>query len=368
MKKYRLYIPVYCLIALIFIGCDGSDNSNENTFDRSKMLQNMAENLIKPAYKDLESKTKILENAVNTFSSNPDINTLTATQVAWENAYVAWQYANAYNFGPAGEEGIRKTLNEEIGIFPVTTNKIEENIATSNHSFNDFSRDSRGFLAIEYLIFNLENNNNSIITQYADTARRAHLKALTQKLNKQISDVVKEWDSSYTENFIKNNGTDVGSGTAILFNNFVQSFETLKNFKVSLPLGKRAGQIQTEPTKVEAYYSGKSLKMMKNHFQAIENIWYGKDKNGADGIGFKEYLENVEGGNALVASTISQFNSIHTEFNKLQENPRFSAQIQNTPTNLEQLNTELQKSTRFLKSDMSSFLGIAITYASGDGD
>jgi uncharacterized protein len=40
---------------------------------------------------------------------------------------------------------------------------------------------------------------------------------------------------------------------------------------------------------------------------------------------------------------------------------------QNHPT-VDALHTELQKHTRFFKSDMSSLLGIAITFSSGDGD
>ena len=66
---------------------------------------------------------------------------------------------------------------------------------------------------------------------------------------------------------------------------------------MSLPLGTRPGQIKNEPTKVEAYYSGKSLSMMREHFMNIENIWYGKGKNGANTlsyIGFKQYLESVD--------------------------------------------------------------------------
>mgnify|MGYP007059449494 CR=1 FL=1 len=35
---------------------------------------------------------------------------------------------------------------------------------------------------------------------------------------------------------------------------------------------------------------------------------------------------------------------------------------------LENLHTEMQKLTRFFKSELSSLLGISITYSSGDGD
>jgi hypothetical protein len=42
--------------------------------------------------------------------------------------------------------------------------------------------------------------------------------------------------------------------------------------------------------------------------------------------------------------------------------------IRSNPQALVALHTEMQKLTRFIKSEMSSLLGISITYSSGDGD
>jgi hypothetical protein len=42
--------------------------------------------------------------------------------------------------------------------------------------------------------------------------------------------------------------------------------------------------------------------------------------------------------------------------------------VQSAPTAATNFHTELQKHTRFFKSDMSSLLGLAITFSSGDGD
>ena len=133
-------------------------------------------------------------------------------------------------------------------------------------------------------------------------------------------------------------------------------------------MGKRPGQTQAEPTRIEAYYSGKTLKMIREHLQAVENIWYGKDKNGNDGIGFKEYLGSVEGGTNLIVSTENQWLAVREALNAIAPSPRISTQIISTPTALDKLHNELQKHTRFFKSDMSSLLGIAITFSSGDGD
>lgn len=368
MKNLIRLLLSLCVSTGLFWACTNNGNDPSNDFDRKAMLENFATNLIKPAYQDLQSKVIELQAAVNNFNENPTNERLTAMQTVWENAYFTWQFANAYNFGPAGEQGTQKGLIEEIGTFPISSSKIENAITNNNANFNDFNRDARGFLAIEYLIFDLNNDHTTIVNNFASQNRKNFLSNAVNNLKTRVDEVVSAWNITYTNDFTGNDGTDVGSSTSQLYNEFVKSYESLKNFKVGLPLGKRPGQTQTEPQLVEAYYSGKSLKMIENHLLAIENIWYGKAKNGTDGIGFKEYLVSVEGGDALISSTETQLAAIKNTLNSIPENPKFSTQIGTNFTNLDNLHTELQKHTRFFKSDMSSLLGIAITFSSGDGD
>jgi len=148
----------------------------------------------------------------------------------------------------------------------------------------------------------------------------------------------------------------------------VKSFETIKNLKLELPLGKRPGQTQVEPKLVEAYYSSNSLEFLEIHIQTIERIYFGKSKTGTDGLGFKDYLETVTNGKELVASTLSQWEKVITSLNSIPTTSPISVLVQSNTEPLDNLRIELQKQTRFFKSDMSSLLGIAITFSSGDGD
>jgi len=366
MLKRNLYY--FVLMALWAISCKKSDSTPADGFDRARMLENYAQNLIKPAFQDLQIQVNGLKTATDNFVQSATEQNLVALQTAWTTTYKTWQSTNAYNFGPAGEQGLKKGLIEEIGTFPVSTSKIESTITNNNANFNDFNRDARGFLAIEYLIFDLNGNQQNIVAAFASQNRKNYLTGIASNLKTRVDEVVTIWNTSYSSEFTSNTGTDVGSSTSQLYNEFVKSFESIKNFKVGLPLGKRPGQVQAEPQLVEAYYSGKSLEMMKAHFEAIEYIWYGKSKDGADGIGFKEYLEAVEGGKALIESTESQLQLVRNAFNAVPLSPSVSTQIQTVPTALDNLHTELQRHTRFFKSDMSSVLGIAITFSSGDGD
>jgi uncharacterized protein len=369
-KKFIAAMAIVCTTAvLVLIACDKGGGDSKQDFDRKAMLQNFADNLIKPAFTDLQSKVSSMKAAVDAFAAAPDAAKLTTLQTTWDEAYSSWMYANAYNFGPAGEEGIRKGLVEEIGTWPANTVTIENNITNNNTTLNDFNRDNRGFNAIDYLIFDINGNNSNIITAFTVSAhRKAYLTAIAAKLKTQVDEIVTAWNGSYAASFVNNNGTSVGSSTSQFYNEFVRSFEAIKNFKVGVPLGKRIGQTAVEPTKVEARHSRKTYKYIKLNVQAIEDIWYGKSKRGADGTGWKEYLAFVTGGNDLITRTEAQMQVIKTALAAIPDAPSFEQQITSNNAALITLHTELQKHIRNYKSDMSSLLGIAITFSSGDGD
>lgn len=368
MRTKKILLLCFTCVLCVLYGCKKEKKQNEDSFNRKAMLENYAKNLIKPAFIELQNKVNTLKTTVSDFVQNTNLTTLQNLQSAWQDAYIAFQYVNAYNFGPAGEEGITKALVEEIGTFPVSTVKIENAIANNNANFNDFNRDARGFLTLEYLIFDFNNDNNAVLSAFSNPNRKNFLTGVVDNIEQRVNSVANAWNGTYYTDFINADGSSAGSSTALLYNEFVKSFESIKNYKLGIPLGKRPGQTSTEPTLVEAYHSGKTLTMLQNHLQAIENIWYGKDKNGNDGIGLYEYLESVEGGKTLIENTKTQWNAVKNALNAIPDTPTISMQIQNAPVPLENLHTELQKHTRFFKSDMSSLLGIAITYSSGDGD
>lgn len=366
--NYRSLLQVSGLAILLTIFACGKDKGpKQPDFDRTAMLENYADQLIQPAYQALQLEAEKLLVTWDSFSTNPGTDRLSELQAQWLATALAWESANAYNFGPAGEQGLLKSLVEEIGIFPVNVSKVEAYIASGDASLNNFDRDSRGLLAIEYLIFGTTGEPQAVLQALQDAKRAAYLAAIISQLSQRVTTVVNAWPN-YRTGFLQNDGTDAGSSTSQLYNEFVRSFESAKNFKVALPAGKRAGQTQAEPHLVEAYYSGKSLQLLRAHLEAIERIYYGTTAAGIDGIGFHEYLQKVEGGPALISATAAQWQAVKAALAQVPQGQPLSVLIQQEDPSIENLFIELQKHTRFFKSDMSSLLGIAITYNSGDGD
>lgn len=371
MKKIAALLVTFLSVSfsITYQGCKKPSNSSDG-FDRAAMLRNYAENLIIPAYTELDASLEGLKLAIQTFESQKDSASLVQARQKWVETYTKWQFANAYNFGPAGEQGTKKSLAQEIGTWPVSEVKLTEIISTGIFNLNDFNRDARGLLAIEYLLYSSPTASISEMMDlfYFQPNRMLYLNACINDVNNRVSAVLSAWNNGYKEEFIENDGSDAGSSTSMLYNEFVKSFEANKNFKLELPMGLRPGQTQQEPHLVEAFYSGLSTQFLQSHLQAIGLIYHGNSQSGNDGIGFKEYVLSVTGGEDLSANTLAQWQKVTEAASMIPSNPSLSFLIINQNPSIENLRTELQKHTRFFKSDMSSVLGIAITYSSGDGD
>lgn len=357
MKKYLMA----CVSGLVMLASCKEEQGGPagQAFDRGSMLAYYVDNHIQPAFDQLADAAQELHSRLPGLAAQPQQAQLVELRQSWSELYAAWMLASNYSIGPGGEQGLRKRLAEELGTFPVSEAKINQFALAGDTSFANFDRDSRGLFAIEYLLF--AGNDNDVLQRLAQPAYRNYLLALTGQVNRESRRVATEWQT-YRASFVSSTGTTAGSSTVILYNEFLIAYENLKNFKLGIPLGLRMGQTQAEPAKVEALYSGLSLNGIRLQMAEIERFW-----RGANNTGFRAYLLSAVGGAELVERTEQQLAVINGRLQAM-GNGRLDEMIVNQPQPAIDLHTELQRNTRFFKSDFSSLLGLTITFSSGDGD
>jgi len=338
---------------------------NDSNFDRKAMLTAFADRTIIPAYDALVQRSGALESAVHDLIMDPTSANLVSCRTAWTAVAESWQASVSYDLGPA--EGAFGSLSMDVGTFPASPEKIEAAIAAADTLLQNFDRDARGLYGVDYLLYHRP--LQEVADEFrSNPVRGAYLTAVVNKMLQEVTHVSDAWKNGYREQFIAQSGTDAGSGSSLLFNHMNMSFELLKNYKLGLPLGRIAGQTASEPTKVEAYYSAASLHLMRLHYNHVVDIWYGRTSDGTEFPGFRDYLLTVVNGQHLIDETELQMMAVKGAFDALDDGEVMSDLITSDPSRLETLHTEMQKLTRFLKSEMSSLLGISITYSSGDGD
>jgi len=358
-----LFFPFLICFPLLFISCEEEGLEEIGDFNRGEMLTSLADGLIIPNFEALQLSISELSIATNEFVQNTNEENLLKMRTAWVQAVIDHQHCSAFGFGPANLSlGSYGTV---LGVFPVNEVEVEANILKADVNLSrSFSRDIRGFFTVEYLIYGNDKTDIEVMESF-DQRRKDYLVIVIDELKMTIDGIVVGWKTNHKENFISNDGTAAGSSVSLLYNAFVNDYENIKNYKVELPAGLTAGQLSSDPTLVEAYYSGISKQLVQEHFSSIKNIWMGKTRGGENIISFEEYLMALEGGSALITTTKAAIAEIDHALLALPEG-RLSALVDSEE--IVTLRTKLQANTANFKSSMSSLLGISITFSSGDGD
>lgn len=360
MKKSNtapLLTPII-LGCFLFLTMCKDQPTTENRCDRKLMLQNYAEQLILPGFQKVSEHVSLLRTEWNSFENLPDNTGVIRLQQQWAATYRAWIAVSAFNFGPAAAAGLKLTLQEEIGVFPADRNRIESQIAAQDYSTDNAFRNARGLLALEYLLY----RQPELLVDHAE--RRNYLDAVLQHLENEVNKVNNGWQTE-KDAFIADTGSDAGGSLSVLYNGMLGSFEGLKNYKIGAPMGLNNFFMAPEPELVEGYYSGLSLEFVKLHLQNIETIYEGA---APEGVGLRDYLECLEGGPALITSINASLQNIHNRLDAIPTDKPLSDLMVSVDPSILPFYNALKDHVHFFGSDMSSVLGIAITFDSGDGD
>lgn len=370
-------LAMFCALALY--ACTkkkGTEPEPENTnVDRKALLTNLADNIIIPSYINFKAKFDVMLNKADAFTAAPTTTSLVDFRTAWVNAYIEWQKIELIDVGPANAQTIRSFFN----VYPTNVDLINSNITSGTANFDIPSTYSQqGFSALDYLINGLANTDADIVASYtsaSDAAKRiAYLKKITGQMNSIFTKVYTPWTAgSYRDEFINSTGTSASSSLAVLINGYVLNYERyIRSGKFGIPSGAMMNGV-VSANKVEAFYKKDiSLTLAKTAQQASIDFFNGKSvKTGTEGPSFKTYLDALNAkdsktGIKLSQAITDQFTITGQKLNLLTEN--LYNEVNTNNQKMIDVYTEMQKSVRMLKVDMTSAMSITITYTDNDGD
>ncbi|MEM8488765.1 MAG: imelysin family protein [Bacteroidota bacterium] len=381
--QYRFTYLALLAVGLMFFGiaCDSAGDNEEpldpmdpppvETFDRAGMLDNVANNIILPAYAAFQESTDALQAAVAAFAGDPTAATLVPAQDALKATRMAWQEVSMFQFGPAESVALRGVLNT----YPTNTTQINDNIVAGSYTLGSIQNIAAGgFPAMDYLLHGEGLTPDEIVAQFtSDADASARVQYLTDNVDfvKSNTDfVVQQWAANggnYVGTFLSedNGGTDVGSSLGQLINAVVLHFERFtRDGKIGIPAGVRSAGVP-RPKATEAFYAGYSVELAKANLESIGRLFSGVTAAGQDGLGLEDNLDFIEQG-ALADDIVTTLQESITAIEGLSD--PLKAQIDDDVNKVVATFTKMQELVVLLKVDMTSFLGISITYQDTDGD
>jgi len=369
MSKIKLFSLFTLFILVLVSACDESGPEKVD-FDREAMLVNMADGLIIPAYADFQSKAEALHTSIQEFADFPNVDQLEEARATFKAAWKSWQYVGYFEFGPAMSANLRNNLN----VFPTDTEQIQANIASGSYDLaSAVNIDAKGFPALDYLLFGVGETAQNIAGYYDDETlgneRTAYLKAVSGEINELAGEVSEEWQN-YRTTFVSSLGTETGSSTALLVNELNFHYDQrIKNGKIGIPAGKKSLG-ETLPDKVEALYSGMSVELAVAGLQAFQDIFTGTSfANQQNDSGLDDYLNalNAQYNEESLSSAI--LNQIELGIDATKDiPPPLSDAVDTHSENVDNAYLEIQRLVALIKVDMTSALGVLITYQDNDGD
>ena len=346
-------------------------------FDKYNLLKNLSDAYITPSLNAYNDKINILNNDILSFSSNPSITGLSIIRNSWEEALLNWQDVAFLDFGPSEYILLRSQTNT----FPIDTSELQNSITSGSWNFqNSTFNDSKGLQALDYLLFKPGYTDAGLISYYqSDSNAINYLKSISEDLLININYVTEQWDLQ-KEDFINDfeltntgySSNSQGSSISNIINALCLHYEFyVRRGKVGLPMGVFNGFSQQElPHLVECYYSGKSFQNAIRSINSIRKFINGSSYSANDnGLGLDDYMNfvNAELNSQQLSTVIND--QIVTILDELDNyNYPLSEEIMNNKTALSATYAELQRLVPYIKVDMTSALGVLITYQDNDGD
>lgn len=374
-KKWLALLPLLVLLTL-GIGSFARQTSAQNeSFDRRAMLENIGNNIILPLHQAFLEQVTALQAAAHAFRDAPTEDNLLVMQQAWRDTSTLWEKVNLFKLGRLTFVYHSRIEND----LPIATQIIDDIINGSDpfdeNSISVFGSNVIGLRTVEYLTFDPAEGNARVLANFTSepsaSRRMLYLMITVDDLFASAEQIWQIWSPDY-QNYVAgfidaDDASSVLESIVMLTNQMISRLEAVTNVSIGWPIGTVAGSIQ--PDLVQARYSGYSVEQIRSFFEILRDTFNGDSEAGA-GLGFDDYLNAVGAmyNDVPLADAINtEISHIFETLDTLDDAPLRDIILNDTPR-VQTLYEESRDLVIVLKVDMTSQLGITITFSDADGD
>ena len=370
--KNILSVFVLCALLVAFLFRAVPSKSQEDTFTRRDMLENIANSIILPIHLEFLNETTAFQEAAYRFRDDPSLETLMQLQQAWRSTSFVWEKVSVFQLG-------QKTLvyhsQVDNGTL-VAIDAIDEVLAGSDVIDAAYVAGSgsnvKGLRTLEYLLFVADQDNESVLARYTTDPyaerRMQYLVATVDVLNLTALDIWNIWspdgDDYITEFIESDDGSSIQESISMMTNMMLYSLEFVVQMNIGIALGGNLGRV--DPAFVNAPYSGYSLEQMRSIMETIQQTFTGDGVIDGNHIGFDDYLDFLgatHDDQTLSSAIIAQLGVFIDMLSSLDHD----ALIQD-PSLIQPLYQQGVPLIVLMKTEMASWMGITITFTDNDSD
>lgn len=359
------------LFILVACSSDNDPMSDVDSFNRRAMLENWADNLIIPAYENVDVKIGVLKTTATAFTNSPNEVNLLSLRGAWLEAYIAWQSVDMFEIGKAEQITLRDFMN----VYPLDANGMQESLLAGNYDLTLINRqDEQGFSALDFLLYGLAASDVEIIAFYTDTTDgvkyKTYVNDVVSRMQVLTSSVLDDWKNDYRDTFVNRDGSSGTESVNSLVNDYMFYYEKfLRAGKIGIPAGVFSGSPLSD--KVEARYRADVSKVLfMKALDATQGFFNGTHFDGqGEGVSLKNYLDelnSIKESEDLSILINNQFDLSRVMASNLLDN--FGSQVEIDNTLMTKTYDVLQQNVVLMKVDMLQALNIKVDFVDADGD
>lgn len=288
--KRNLIACAVSAAAMLATGCSSSNNGESRVFfDATGVTATAANSIITQTYKNLNTAAANLLVAVQALADGDATEAeLNTAQEAWRAARVPWESSEGFLFGPVASLGVDPAIDS----WPLNTPDLKEFLANNpNASKADIENagdDLRGFHALEWLLFGLDddgaiNSDMAVADLKNQTGAINYLVALASAFTDQTQQLEDSWTTDFNGNgAYADDVANPGAGQLFasqagvleeLINGMIGIVDEVSSAKIADPLGVSIADADT--SQVESQYSWNSLTDFYNDMQSVLNLYSG---------------------------------------------------------------------------------------------
>jgi len=214
---------VLLVVASLLAGCsdDGGDGGGGggggDEVDTAALLAAVADEVIVPAYEDLDAAFDGLTASLDQLCASPDAAALEAARGAWRDVETAWEQTRAGGVGPAME----RRLAASVG-FVGRAGAVDELLAgeapVEVEALRDAGAAVKGISALEVALFG---EGSDELATAAGGRRCTYLQSVTELGAEAAGEVLSDWQGGYRDDFVEGMDGDPQASLDLLVNELI---------------------------------------------------------------------------------------------------------------------------------------------------